>query len=178
MMISFPSNTFQNNIFVKPSSAGNFMAINSPPPIFGLANQVFGNIGPNNLFTSFDILRLSGADGLVSFNQSNAINNIILDRMRITTFASRIGNTNLNYFLYLSSNDTQFKKSITIQNSAFPAWPTVGYAGSMIKGNWLVNVKNLTIGGVAVTNDGQIGLTATGSKGVGVATSFSQSQGI
>lgn len=154
------------------------MAINPVPAIFGINNQINGTIGPNNLFTSFDILRLSGADGLVSFNQSNAINNIILDQMRITTFASRKGNTNLNYFLYLSSNNTQFKKSITIQNSAFPAWPTVGYAGSMIRGNWLVNVKNLTIGGVAVTNDDQIGLTAVGSRGVGVATSYSQAQGI
>lgn len=141
------------------------MAIYTPPTAFGANAVINSTIGGNNLFQNFDILRLSGENGLIMYDGSNAVNEIVLDQIRVVTWNSRTGNTANNYFLQLSSNDTQFAKSISITNSAFPAFPTSGFGGSLINGNWKVRFNNVSFGGIAMTQESQIGLTPA-NKGV------------
>lgn len=137
------------------------MAIYTPPTAFGRNDVVNGTIGANNLFQNFDILRLSGENGLIMFDGANKVDNIQLDQFRVVTWNSRNGNTANNYFLQLSSNDTAFAKSISITNSSFPAFPTTGFGGSLINGNWKVRFNNVSFGGAAMSQESQIGLTPT-----------------
>lgn len=148
---------------MKSSSGGNFLVLQTPlAAAFGTKDSIFGTFGSNNLLTSFDIVRLSGSTALIKCEGINAVDHLHLNELRIVSFGARSGGGNQNLFLDLSSQDTQFPKSLEISNSQLPSFP-LGFNGSIISGNWIVSFVNVSIGGIPLVDDSQIGFLNSGS---------------
>ncbi|KAL8277417.1 hypothetical protein RQP46_010139 [Phenoliferia psychrophenolica] len=155
------NNTIRNSVFDKISSGGSFMYLQGYAPY----TSTVGNIGLNT-FTSLDILRISGEDGLVTGTglPGIALGGIILDQIRVVTPLPRIGSAPGNRLLSLTPTiNTTKVKTIIIQNSAFPA----GFNGSVIAGpGWAVTFRNVSLVGVPVVSDRTaeiVGSVGTGS---------------
>lgn len=145
------------------------MVIQSPPKAFGYQASVHGTIGKNNKFLSFNILRLSGEQSFVLYAGANAVGELIFDNLKVQTFLKRPTSTPENFFLHFSNSDIWFEKALTFRNTAFPAFPS-DFGGSVIKGSWNVKFERVTLAGVPLIHDKQIGLHTKGDK---VTTSYS-----
>lgn len=82
------------------------------------------------------------------------------------SFGNRPGTDKANHLLELGGTGGNYKKEVTLQNSAFP----LGFTGSNIGTGWVVNLVNVTLGGKKVTSDTDIG---AGSKGSGSVVNYS-----
>lgn len=117
------------------------------------------NFGPNNVFKDLDILRTSGEGGLIFYDGTSAIENIILDNIRVGTLAARPKSDVANRLLHLGSPNDSSPKSLTIRNSSFPS----NFNGTLIGAGWSITFTNVTIGGDKLVGDQQIGLTEIGA---------------
>jgi hypothetical protein len=162
-------NLIQNSTFIKSSYAGNWaFPQGNSPPVTG------GNIGPNNVVSNCDVVRLNGEVALVTgwWGNPSDFNNLLFENLRVQSFAGYLADlskTNYNsfircYFANAAGDSTNFCRSMTLKNFYLPSAQT----SFISNGNWSFTFDHVYVNGRAAASDTDLNLT----KRAGVCTLY------
>ena len=139
------NNTVTGTTFIKLGRAGGWYRQDTSS---STASQ--GNLGPNNVISDCDVVRLHGTNLIYQTNDVLNMSTLSIHDVRVTS---------PNFvFLYLNQSTPIAVGGVyEISNVSLPASGiNRGYIGPA---GWRVVLRNVTVGGVLATSDAQLNLT-------------------